>query len=404
VNALPGTQRPRVALVAPRPDAHGGVAGYVAALLASPLDTRYELLAVATHRDGTRAAKLATAVRGLSQLGLLCRGGRIDLVHVNSSWNASLVRKTLAVEIARASGVPVVLQLHGSGFERGLGRQALLTKLARRAARDADAVVAATPAWASAAAELLHVDEVDVLPNMCSTASLAPERSPDPATILFVGRLERAKGVFELIAATAALAPGRPDLRLVLAGRGRDEQAVRDAVSAAGLDGIVELPGWVDDAAKRGLLARATLVALPSHAEGLPLVLLEAIGSGVPVVASAVGGIPEAVRHGREALLVPPRDPDALREALGRVLDDPALADRLSHAARARGLAYFDAARVANEVAAIYDRVLARSRPVDQQLEPALDGEGAPQLGRRRAAGAHLRGQARDPHRAPIRP
>jgi glycosyltransferase involved in cell wall biosynthesis len=397
-------QRPRVALVGPRPDAHGGVAGYVAALLASPLDTRYELLAVATHRDGPRAAKVAAAAHGLSRLELLCRGGRVDLVHVNSSWNGSLVRKALAVEIARASRVPVVLQLHGSGFERGLGRQRLLTSIARRAARDASAVVAATPAWASAAAELLHVEDVDVLPNMCSTASLAAERKPEPATILFVGRLERAKGVFELVAAAAALAPSQPDLRLVLAGRGRDEHAVRDAVSAAGLDGLVELPGWVDDAAKRALLARATVVALPSHAEGLPLVLLEAIGSGVPVVAASVGGIPEAVRHGREALLVPVGEPDALRDALARVLDDPALAARLSQAARARGLAYFDAGRVASEVAAIYERVLSRSRPVEKQLEPALDGEGAPQLARGRTAGAHVRGQTRDSRRQPIRP
>jgi glycosyltransferase involved in cell wall biosynthesis len=357
--------RPRVALVGPDPAAHGGVAGFVHALLQSSLGERFELVPVATHRDGGRGAKLVQAVRGLARLRRLCADGRVDLVHVNSSWSASLVRKSAAVAIACASGRPVVLQLHGSGFQRGLRRPGPRGALARRAvgrvARAADAVLAATPAWAAEAAGLLGVETVRVVPNTADVSGLigVPHDGAGSQTVLFLGRLERAKGVFELVEAAALLRSAHPRLRLVLAGHGRDTAELRDLVAARGLTAAVELPGWVEGEPKRRLLASAACLALPSHAEGLPLAVLEAMISGVPVVATHVGGIPEAVRDGQEALLVAPGDVAALAEAIGRVLDDEQLARRLGRAARARGLAEFAPGRVAAALASVYDDVLA---------------------------------------------
>ncbi|HEX7526382.1 MAG TPA: glycosyltransferase [Gaiellaceae bacterium] len=357
--------RPRVALVGPDPAAHGGVAGFMHALLQSSLSERFELVPIATHRDGGRTVKLVQALRGLFRLRRLCADGRVDLVHVNSSWSASLVRKSAAVAIARAYGRPIVFQLHGSGFERGLRRPGPRGALARRAvgriARAADTVVAATPAWAAEAAGILGVDNFRVVPNTADVSRLigVPHDGAGSQTVLFLGRLERGKGVFELVEAAALLRSAHPRLRLVLAGQGRDAVGLRDLIAARDLTTVVELPGWVEGESKRRLLASATCLALPSHAEGLPLVVLEAMISGVPVVATHVGGIPEAVRDGREALLVAPGDVAALAEAIRRVLDDKRLARRLGRAARARGLAEFAPGPVAAALASVYDDVLA---------------------------------------------
>lgn len=396
----PSPDRPRVALVAPDRRAHGGVAGFAAALLDSPLAERYRLIAVVTHRDGSRARKAATAAGGLLHLAWLCAAHRVDLVHVNASWNASIVRKAEAVRIAHAFGVPVVLQLHGSSVEHGLRHDSPHASTARAAARRADAVVAATPAWAADAAELLGVQTVEIVPNACAASSAPAERDPEPATLLFLGRLERAKGVFELVDAAAELLPARPQLRLVLAGDGRDTAAVRALVAKRGLDQVTSFPGWVDEDERRALLARATCLVIPSHAEGLPLTLLEGLAGGVPVVATSVGGIPEAVRAGREALLVQPRDTQALTHALARLLDDPKAARRLARAGAARAKTYFDIGLVAAELGTIYDRLLG----IDHQLEPPLHRPRPPRLDRRRTTGPDVADESRDRDGVPVRP
>jgi glycosyltransferase involved in cell wall biosynthesis len=144
-----------------------------------------------------------------------------------------------------------------------------------------------------------------------------------------------------------------------MAGEGGEAHRLRLEANRLGLNAAVELPGWIGSDEKAELLARAACLALPSHDEGLPLAVLEAMLAGVPVVATSVGGVPEIVADGRHALLVAPRDTEALATALARVLDDPQLAKQLSEAARQRANAEYAPDRLAERVSAVYRDVLA---------------------------------------------
>jgi glycosyltransferase involved in cell wall biosynthesis len=147
-------------------------------------------------------------------------------------------------------------------------------------------------------------------------------------------------------------------LRLVLAGEGHEASGLRSHVKRLSLNTAVELPGWVGPDTKAELLAEAACLVLPSHNEGLPLVLLEAMLAGVPAVATSVGGVPEVVEDGRHALLVAPHDPDALADALARILDDPRLAARLSEAGQRHARAEYTREKLAERVSALYGEVL----------------------------------------------
>jgi glycosyltransferase involved in cell wall biosynthesis len=120
----------------------------------------------------------------------------------------------------------------------------------------------------------------------------------------------------------------------VFGGEG-DREGVRRRAAELGIAERVELPGWIDAQARGAELARASVFCLPSHAEGLPMALLEAMAARKTVVASSVGGVPEALRDGDNGMLVPPRDSAALAAALARVLGDAALRARLGKRARA---------------------------------------------------------------------
>jgi glycosyltransferase involved in cell wall biosynthesis len=123
-------------------------------------------------------------------------------------------------------------------------------------------------------------------------------------------------------------------VQLECAGDG-DLEAVADYAGRGGVRSRVNLRGWIDPTARSELLARATVFVLPSHAEGLPVSLLEAMGAGCAVIASDVGGIPDVIVNGVNGLLVPAGDVAALTAALECVLRDGALAVRLGAQARA---------------------------------------------------------------------
>lgn len=357
---MTGTRRRRVALVGPRPDSEGGVGAMLRLIRDSGLAESNDLVTVATYRDGTRQQKLAQAAGGLAYLAWLCAARRVDLVHLHASWDASFTRKAVALGICRATRRPAVLHIHGGGLHRELDRTGRLGE-ARRAAirwalRDADAVVALTPTWADGLRDMAGGRTIEIIPNAPDLSG--PRRIGrvnGSRTILFLGHLYREKGVFELIDAVARLAPERPGLNVVIAGAGRERDNLMAHARSLGLDDrTVQLPGWIGPDRKAELLASAAVFALPSYEEGLPLALLEAMAVGVPIVATAVGGIPDAVVDERDGLLIEPRDVDGLTDALARVLDDDALAARLSEAGRERAESEFSTDALARRVEAVY--------------------------------------------------
>jgi sugar transferase (PEP-CTERM/EpsH1 system associated) len=187
---------------------------------------------------------------------------------------------------------------------------------------------------------------------------------PGTRLIGTVGRLDAVKHHAGLIDALHALCARDPDhgrtLRLAIVGEGRERPALDRRTRELGLEDQVRLLGDRDDVP--ALLAEFDAFALPSIAEGIPLTVLEAMATGLPVVASRVGGVGEAVVDGETGTLVPPADSAALAAALARYLDDPALARRHGAAGQARARAHFSVGAMVAAYAALYDDLLARTR------------------------------------------
>ena len=227
-------------------------------------------------------------------------GRNVDLVHAH--WLPSALP-------AIATGKPFVVQLWGTDAE--LARRARF--LSRRLLRRARLVLCPSQTLAEVARELGGA-EVRVIPAGVDVPEFVNE--PDvPPHVLYVGRLSEEKGVAEFLEATNGL-------RRVIVGDG----PLRD--------GVLEAVGFVPPGELGPYYERAAVVVCPSRREGYGVVAREAMAYGRPVVATAVGGLLEAVEDGVTGLLVPSRDPAALRAALVRLLDDPALRRRLGASGR----------------------------------------------------------------------
>jgi glycosyltransferase involved in cell wall biosynthesis len=233
--------------------------------------------------------------------------------------------------VAVLTGRPFVVQLWGTDVE--LARRA--PWLARPILRRARAVIGASSALTDAARDL-GAGEVELIPT---AVDLPPEpANPDePPHVLFVGRLSPEKGIEDFLRATDGLP------RVVL---GSGPVAVPEAV------------GFVPPSEVGSYYERAAVVCVPSRREGVGLAAREAMAYGRPVVATAVGGLPDAITDGETGLLVPPRDPEALRAAIERLLNDRELRVRLGAAAREHAERELSWTRATAALVALYARTV----------------------------------------------
>ena len=327
----------------------GGIASVVRAWREAGLFERRPIVHVATHRDGPALAKLGTFCRALVTVAGLMLRHRRAVLYVHGASRASFWRKSWFMAMALVARWPVVFHLHGGGFARffesecGPLRRAIVRFFLDRAA----AIVAVSGRWQAWLETATRNPNVVCIPN---AVALSPVSSVarEEGLVLFAGRCCEGKGVFELLEAMSCL----PHLRLVCAGDG-DLDRVRLRASELGLESRVTLTGWIGRDACAELLRGCTVFVLPSHAEGVPMSLLEAMAAGAPVVASAVGGIPDIVSHGENGLLVTPGDAASLAHAIGRIARDRGLAARLGAAARDTVASGFTAERAVERVEAL---------------------------------------------------
>ncbi len=184
-----------------------------------------------------------------------------------------------------------------------------------------------------------RISGVAVLPNVTGAGRLPSEEPRDnrakvPGRLLFVGRLRVRKGVEVLLHALRDLARNHPEVQLRIVGDGEHRSRLEALAGDLGLGERVEFRGACPPSEIPRWMGTAQALVVPSIYEGMPLVILEAMAAGLPVVASRVSGIPEVVGHGETGWLVPPEDVRALAEALTEVLEDPREAHRRGEVAR----------------------------------------------------------------------
>jgi glycosyltransferase involved in cell wall biosynthesis len=270
----------------------------------------------------------------LGSMGRALRSAAKDADLVHAHWLASMF-------VAPAARKPTVLTLHGSGtagrFE-DLNVMAKAPRLAGPLLRGARVVIGVSEQLTKAA-QAAGARDARWIPSGVEIPQEVGDEA-DPPEVLFVGRLSEEKGIGDLVEATAGL-------NLVVAGDGPLRDLVPNAL------------GFVPYTEAQRLIARAAVVVLPSHREGLPLVLLEAMANGRAIVATPVGGILSLVEDGVTGLVVPKGDARALREAITKLLGNPALRRKLGAAGRARVHEVASWDRVVEETLAAYHAALA---------------------------------------------
>jgi glycosyltransferase involved in cell wall biosynthesis len=310
---------------------------------------------VTRGQRGLVAAQFVFAY-AMIRLWLSALRGDTNLLHIHLSDKGSMYRKTVLGSFARLLRIPYLIHLHGVLLnELPPPGSSYLARAVNRLFEQSDHIIVLGRYWAGVVSERLPsvAHKISVIPNATPPSHLDQMPAKDGhVRISFLGQLGQRKGTAELIEALSRLA-GRTDWIATIAGDGEVE-ASRAKVRSLGIGDRVDVPGWLDAPASDELLRRTDILVLPSFAENLPMVILEAFAHGVPVVSTHVGAIPEVVDPGRNGLLVSAGDVPALTNALMLLIEDAELRRRLGEAARLDHAERYDIGSYVTQLAEIW--------------------------------------------------
>jgi glycosyltransferase involved in cell wall biosynthesis len=352
--------------------------GHVVTVASGPTDSPSPLLAKARGEARLSFVTIASLgrpirpwrdARALASIWALVRRGRFDIIHLHTSKAGALGRLAAFVAGQRRK---VLHQPHGHLFYGyyGAGLSRLVVAAERALAPLARLYLTLTDAGAGQHLER-GIGRPQQYRTLASGVDFRPLRDaargraacrrrlgfgPHDVVVGTLCRLEPVKGAGVLTTAFLEAAAARPALRLVVGGDGPLRPALLDEVGRVGAGARVRLPGgWI---APPDLLPACDIFVLASRNEGMGRALVEAMALGVPVIGSAVGGVPDLLDHGRAGLLIPPDDAAALARAIARLADDRAYGQALGRAGRARAVAY-GAGRMVHRLLGLYGQVAA---------------------------------------------
>lgn len=348
--------RPRLLIVGPvLTPPLGGVQHIIGMQIQSSLAREFELHVVDTSKRQLRWAVESPSwktplnfVRHFSRLIRTLVRVRPDVALVHASSSMSFVRDWVFMVTARLAGAKVICHYHGNlhaRFPSGATRSG--RALGRLLMSAAQRMIVLGPTYQQEMGNAWKRDDLVWAPNMADIGLFRdlPAETPAPwlargdRAVLFVGRLSAPKGIYDLFDAVPRVIERHPEARLVLVGVAESdamEPVIRAEAERRGIAPRIAFLGSLEGRSKAAAFVTSQMIVVPSWTEGFPLVIPEAMAAGLPVIATAVGAIPDFVKDGEDGFLIAPKDPRMLADRICRLLDDEGLRRRISERVRAR--------------------------------------------------------------------
>lgn len=354
----------RICMIVPNPAVKGGIASVVNGYRGSGLERLYEISYVESYRDGSKWQKLCKALSGYCAFIRQLIVKKPDIVHIHSSFGPSFYRKIPFIYLSRLCGIPVVNHIHGADFHEfyeaaSAAGKKRIARVYGRCAR----ILVLSEEWKERIGRIVPPERIVVLENYCILPKEPCDRGRKAHQVLFLGEIGRRKGCCDIPAIWEEVVREIPDARLIMAGDG-DIAQIREIFRARGLESRVAFTGWVRGQEKARLLRESAVFLLPSYHEGMPMSVLEAMGYRMGIVTTAVGGIPQLIRHGENGCIRQPGDVQGLASDIAGLLRDTQRRAAYGSAARADADRHYGLEQHIRKLCGVYEDV-ARAKAGD---------------------------------------
>ena len=357
----------------------GSIMAYLASLERDP-SGRFDLKRLESRGGGHIALSPMFLAGAMGRILVEGVRGKLAVAHLNLAERGSVYRKAALIAATKLAGGRVLLHLHAAqivqfhGTMNGAGK-----RLVRWMFRSADHVVVLGEVWRRWVADTFDIrpSKISVVYNGVPATAAKARTVPDDGRfrVLFVGNLLERKGVADLLRAFASPALQGRDMELTMAGGGPID-LYRAMAAQLGIADRVTFTGWVSQDDARVLMVNADALILPAYDEGLPLVILEALASGTPVICTPVGSIPEVLDHGKTALFVAPGDEAGIAAAISTLCEEPEIGRTLSLQGAALYQRLFTMQAFAESMGALYAMLTPRDANRPRSMQEARDDSG----------------------------
>lgn len=304
----------KVCMIVPNASVKGGIASVVNGYRGSALEKKHTVRYVESYCDGSKAEKLVKALRGYFCFLKILFCDKPDIVHIHSSFGPSFYRKLPFIYLCGWAHIPVVNHIHGSEIGRFYeNAPEAKKKLVRKVYGKCSRLIVLSKEWKEKISMIVSPKQIDVLENYCILPKEPYDIGRNRNQILYLGKLEKDKGSYDMVDILEKVIRTCPGARLVMAGDGEMEP-VKEAFAKRNLLSFVKFTGWVRGEEKEKLLRESAVFLFPSYHEAMPVSVIEAMGYGMGIAATAVGGIPRLIRDKENGYLEMPGDSGKMAE------------------------------------------------------------------------------------------
>jgi glycosyltransferase involved in cell wall biosynthesis len=357
----------------------GSIMDYLASARRDP-SNRFDLRRLESRGGGNIAFSPVILAIAVGRILLEAARGRLAVVHLNLAERGSVYRKAVLLGATKLVGGRVLLHLHAAQLVQSYAATGRFGKaLIRWMFRRADHCVVLGDVW-----RRWVIDTFGVRPNRVAViyngvpATGSKSRAPSSDgrfRLLFVGNLLERKGVKDLLHAFASPRMTARNIVLTMAGGGPVD-TYRAMAAELGIGDRVTFTGWVSQDDARSLMVNSDALILPAYDEGLPLVILEALASGTPVICTPIGSIPEVLENGRTALFVSPGDEAGIADAVLTLIDRPEIGRRLADEGTLVYERLFTMEAFARSVESLYEMLTAVAGATTAPAWPSFERRG----------------------------
>lgn len=317
------SKKKKVCMIVQAPMVKGGIASVVNGYRGSVLEEEFKIKYVESYKDGGKFTKLLKGISGYFHFIKVLFLEKPELIHIHSSFGPSFYRKIPYIYMANWFKIPIVNHCHGAEFDTFYLKASMRKKrLIEKVYNKCSVMIALSDEWKERLGLIVPVSKIKVIENYSSIHEDAIKEKTNRKSnkqILFLGEIGRRKGCYDIPAIVEKVVEKFPEVKFVLGGTG-DIASIQSLLSEKGIEKNVVFPGWVRGKEKDKLLRESDIFFLPSYNEGMPMSILDAMGYGLPVISTIVGGIPKIVHNGENGYVCEPGDVQALSDALIKIL------------------------------------------------------------------------------------
>ena len=311
----------------------GGIAAVVNGYRGSQLEKDYNIIYVESYKDGGKVTKFLKAICGYIHFAKVLLVDKPELVHIHSSFGPSFYRKMPFIYMASWAKKPIINHIHGADFDEFyVNASDKKKRQIKRVYNKCSLLIALSEEWKERLSQVVPESKITIVENYSILHEDALEQRLKRKcnnTVLFLGELGKRKGCYDIPGVVREVKKEIPDVKFVLAGAGSevDEKAIKQLADENGVTENVVFPGWVRGEEKDRLLREADVFFLPSYNEGMPMSVLDAMGYGLPVVSTNVGGIPKIVHDGENGYCCEAGDISLFTDIIEKLLSDKKIRD-----------------------------------------------------------------------------